>query len=70
MIRISSRTIIIIGGILVFLGFFLPLLMVIKVLESTFLLNFIAFTASLVGLFMGLIGTAQYVIEYRRKRDE
>jgi hypothetical protein len=70
MIRLSSRSIIIIGAILVFLGFFLPLLMVLKVLESTFFLNFLAFISSLVGLFLGLIGAAQYAIEYRHKRDE
>jgi hypothetical protein len=70
MIRLSPRTIIIIGGALVFLGFFLPLLMVIKVLESTFLLNFVSFTVSMIGMFLGLIGSAQYVIEFRRKRDE
>jgi len=70
MIRISSRTIIIIGAVLVFLGFFLPLLMVIKVLESTFLLNFLAFISSLIGLFFGLIGAAQYAVDYRHKRDE
>jgi hypothetical protein len=70
MIRLGPRALIIIGGVLVFLGFFLPLLMVIKVLESTFLLNFVAFITSLVGLFLGLMGTAQYVIEFRRKHDE
>jgi hypothetical protein len=70
MIRLTSRSILLIGFVLVFLGFLLPLLMVIKVLESTYFLNFFSFTASIVGLFMGLMGAAQYVIEFRRKRDE
>ena len=70
MIRISSRGIILIGFVLVLLGFLLPLLIVIKVLESTFFLNFFSFIASVVGLFMGLLGTAQYVVEIRRHRDE
>jgi hypothetical protein len=70
MIRISSRAIILIGFVLVFLGFLLPLLIVIKVLESTYFLNFFSFTASILGLFMGILGAAQYVVEFRRKRDD
>lgn len=49
------------GFVLVFLGFLLPLLMVVRVLESTFFLNFFSYTASVVGLFLGLISTAYYV---------
>jgi hypothetical protein len=69
MIRISSRTIIILGFVLVFLGFLLPLLIVIKVLESTFFLNFFSFIASILGLFLGLMGAAQMAVEARRSRD-
>jgi hypothetical protein len=50
-----------VGFMLVFLGFLLPLLMVVKVLESTFFLNFFSFTASTLGLFLGIISTAYYV---------
>lgn len=70
MIRLSSRAIIFIGFILVFLGFLLPLLMVIKVLESTFFLNFFSFIASLVGIFLGLMGAAQMAVEGRRSKDK
>jgi hypothetical protein len=70
MIRLSSRAIIFIGFILVLLGFLLPLLMVVKVLESTFFLNFFSFAASLLGLFLGLMGTAQMAVEARRSRDK
>ena len=70
MIRLSSRTIIFIGFILVLLGFLLPLLMVMKVLESTFFLNFFSFAASLLGLFLGMMGAAQMAVEARRSRDE
>ncbi len=49
------------GFVLVLLGFLLPLLMVVKVLESTLFLNFFSFMASLVGLFLGIISTAYYV---------
>jgi|WetSurMetagenome_2_1015567.scaffolds.fasta_scaffold1423832_1 hypothetical protein len=70
MIHLSSRSIIIIGFILVLLGFLLPLLMVMKVLESTFFLNFFSFIASLLGLFLGLMGAAQMAVEARRSRDK
>ena len=70
MIRINSCSILVVGFILVFLGFLLPLLMVVKVLESTYFLNFFSFIASLVGLFLGLIGAAQVSIELRNRRDK
>ena len=70
MTRISPRSIILIGFVLVFLGFLLPLLIVIKVLDSTYFLNFFSFAASTLGLFMGIMGAAQYYVEIRRKRDD
>jgi len=70
MIRLSPRSFILIGFVLVLLGFLLPLLIVIKLLESTFFLNFFSFIASTVGLFMGILGAAQFAIEIRRSRDK
>lgn len=70
MIRISPRSFILIGFVLVLLGFLLPLLIVIKLLESTFFLNFFSFIASTVGLFIGILGAAQFAIEIRRSRDK
>jgi hypothetical protein len=63
---LSGRTIILIGFVLVFLGFFIPLLIVTKVIASTFVLNFFSFTASTLGLFLGVIGAASYVRERRK----
>lgn len=54
-------TIILIGFILVVTGFILPLMMVIHVVESTFFLNFFSYTASLVGLILGITGAAMFV---------
>jgi len=52
----------IIAAILLLLaGAILPFLMVIQVLESSFFLNFISYIASVVGLFIGIIGVAMYV---------
>jgi len=57
---ISPRFLIAFGLTLMLLGIILPFLMVIKVLESTFLLNFIASGASTLGLALGTIGFASY----------
>ena len=54
-----------IGFVLVVLGFVLPFLMVIQVLESSIILNFVSYVASVVGLFLGLIGAALYVRIHR-----
>jgi len=63
---LSGRSFIIIGFILVLLGFILPFLMVMHIVESGFFLNFFSFTASVTGLFLGLIGAATYVRDHRR----
>jgi hypothetical protein len=64
---ISPLKMILIGFVLVVLGVVLPFLMVDQVLKSTFFLNFFSYGASLVGLFLGVIGSAYYVREKRKK---
>jgi len=64
--NLSGKNIILVGFFLVLLGFVLPFLIVLKVVESSFFLNFLSFTASVAGLFLGLIGTALYVREHKR----
>jgi hypothetical protein len=64
---LSPVTIILIGLGLVILGVVLPFLMVLHVIESTFFLNFFSYGASLVGLFLGLIGSAGYVRQRKKK---
>ena len=46
------------GLFLMLLGIVLPFLMVIKVLESTFFLNFFSWGASVAGLSLGTVGFA------------
>jgi hypothetical protein len=58
---------ILIGLVLVILGAVLPFLMVLHVLESTYFLNFFSYACSLVGLFLGVIGSASYVRQRRKK---
>jgi hypothetical protein len=55
-----------IGGGLLLLGVVLPLLMVMKILTSTFFLNFFAYAVSLSGFFLGLIGAMTYAREKRK----
>ncbi len=65
--RLSSIGMILLGLVLVVLGVVLPFLMVMHILTSTFFLNFFSYTASLLGLMLGLIGSASYVRERKRK---
>ena len=65
MMRLSPTKMIVIGGGLLLVGVVLPLLMVMKILTSTFFLNFFAYGASLCGSFLGLIGAMTYVREKR-----
>ena len=57
----SPRLLLSLGLILMLLGIVLPFLMVIKVIESTFFLNFFSWGASVGGLFLGIIGVATWV---------
>lgn len=56
----SPRFLLVIGVILMLLGIALPFLMVLKVMESTFFLNFFSWGASVAGLAFGTIGVAIY----------
>jgi len=58
---------IVLGMLLAIAGVILPLLMVIKVLPSTFFLNFFSYFLSMGGTFLGIIGAAMYVRFRRRK---
>jgi hypothetical protein len=63
----SPRLLLGIGILLMLLGIILPFLMVIKVVESTFFMNFFSWGASVAGLAFGTIGFAMWS---RTKRDE
>ena len=57
---LSPRFLITLGVILLLLGIFLPFLMVIHVLKSTFFLNFFSWGASVTGLAFETIGIGFY----------
>ncbi len=54
-----------IGFIMMLLGVIFPFLMVIKMLPSTFFLNFFSYTLSLLGMIVGIIG---FALDYRGRR--
>lgn len=55
---LSPAQMILLGGALVVVGFLLPLLMVLRMIPTTFLLSFVAYAASFGGLILGIIGMA------------
>jgi membrane protein implicated in regulation of membrane protease activity len=62
--------IILIGFILVLLGFILPLLMVMGIILPTFPLSFFSFGAGVAGVLLGVVGTAYYVRLYKKKNSQ
>jgi len=63
---LSPLKLILIGFVLAVAGVVLPFLMVLHIIESTFFLNFFSYGASLVGIFLGLIGSASYIRQKRK----
>lgn len=56
--------------ILLLFGCIMPFMMVTRVVESTFFLNFLSFTASVGGLFLGIIGVAMQKLKTDKKKEE
>jgi hypothetical protein len=54
---------------LLLFGCIMPFLMVLRIVESTFFLNFLSFGASVLGLFLGLAGIAGARIGSKGKSD-
>jgi hypothetical protein len=57
---------ILLGLILVVTGVVIPLFMILRVIPTSFLLSFLAYAASFVGMVLGTIGAAWYVQQSRR----
>ncbi len=55
------------AGVLLLVGFLLPLLMIMQVLESTLFLNFFAYIAMTLGSTLGFIGITSLVVRRRRR---
>jgi hypothetical protein len=61
MVRIPGWALILIGFLFVVAGVVLPFLMVLRIVPSTFFMNFFSYGISVIGLFLGIIGAALYV---------
>jgi len=59
--KLSPLKLIISGFILVLCGVALPWLMVIRLIEPSFILSFLSYASSLGGVVLGTIGAALYV---------
>ena len=57
---LTPRNLIVLGVLMMLSGVIFPFLMVTKVLESTFFLNFFSYISSVVGMLIGIIGVALY----------
>ncbi len=67
MLHLSPRAMIVVGVLMMVAGgVIVPLLMVIHIIEATFFLIFTSYGISVAGLYLGVIGVAQYV-QLRRK---
>jgi hypothetical protein len=51
----------ILGFVLLVVGWTLPFLMVTQIIQSTFFLNFFSYAVSTAGLILGIIGAALFV---------
>jgi hypothetical protein len=63
---VRDNPLLVIGFVLVVIGAVLPFVMVIGLVESTFLFGFISFFSSTIGIFLGVLGTAMFVGRKRR----
>jgi hypothetical protein len=63
----SPRFLLILGSVLLLVGWTIPLLTLMRMIPSTFLLNFIGWGASVSGLFLGFFGGAMWA---KMSKDE
>lgn len=66
---IRGEYLILIGFVMVLLGAILPFLMVMQIITSTIFLNFFAYTLSVAGLMLGIVGSA-YLVRHRRSKHK
>jgi uncharacterized membrane protein YqjE len=59
------KLLMLIAVLLMLFGVIMPLLMVIKLVESTFFWNFLSFGASTLGLFLGIVALVAWNIKQK-----
>jgi len=60
----------VVAVLLMLFGVVMPFLMVIKVVESTFFLNFLSYGSSTLGLLLGIVSVAASRLKQNRKDDQ
>jgi uncharacterized membrane protein (DUF485 family) len=65
----SPLSMIALAFLMLVLGFVLPFLMMMRILESTILLNFVAYLVSVFGLVLGIVGASSYTRRADKEND-
>lgn len=63
---LSWKHLLAIGFVLITVGVVVPFLIVLHLLPSTFLLNFLAYGSSVAGLWIGTLGAVQMYLDRRQ----
>ena len=61
----SPLGMILLGFVMCVLGIVLPVLMILGMIETTFLLGFFAFALSISGVLLGIVGATRHVVRRR-----
>jgi hypothetical protein len=69
MSRFSHKTLFLVGGILVLIGFIVPLLMVLGIIKMMLWLEMLIAIIQVFGIVCGIIGSVIYVKEKRSDKD-
>jgi hypothetical protein len=67
MILEHPKRLLVIAALLMIFGVVMPFLMVVKLVESTFFLNFLSYGSSMLGLFLGIASAAAYGVKQKKK---
>jgi positive regulator of sigma E activity len=70
MIFDHPKLLLVIAILLMVFGLVMPFLMVLKLVESTFFLNFLSYASSTSGFFLGFISLAAWRVKHKKKDDD
>jgi hypothetical protein len=65
---VRGEYLLLIGFLMMVVGIILPFLMVTKIIESTFFLNFFSYFIQVGGLFLSIVGIG-YVVSFRKSKN-
>jgi hypothetical protein len=64
------KTLFVIATLLMIFGVVMPFLMVLKLVESTFFLNFLSYGSQISGFFLGIVSMAASRVKQKKKDDD